>query len=321
MLGKGESVLPLVASFALGAVLAPPLPAQNSPAPTVVVSPIENVDFDRPEAWAMKYFASVALFTGFTPPENRRPGSLEIGVEAGWVPHLSAAERTVGFNGVKTEDLNRTAVMVRPRLTVGLPAQLSLTAAWVPPVTLDGVRTNLFAVGLERPLVKRDRWGLGARLYGQVGEIEGDLTCSEDDVSSEPGSPGNPFGCRERSDDTAGLLYGGFELVGSHTLGGNAVPRLHLGLAANYMDLEFQVDALTFGVRDRTLLLTDGWTWSLNAGASWPLADKTRLGVQAFYSPLSVDRPILDVEGIPMGIDSQNDDLFNLRVMVGFAVW
>ncbi|MEE8278611.1 MAG: hypothetical protein V3R89_07825, partial [Thermoanaerobaculia bacterium] len=58
----------------------------------------EDLDFDRPESWAMKYFTSVTLFTGMGVPRRMEPGSVEVGLEAGWVPTLSDRERTVGFN-------------------------------------------------------------------------------------------------------------------------------------------------------------------------------------------------------------------------------
>ena len=82
------------------------------------------------------------------------------------------------------------------------------------------------------------------------------------------------------------------------------------GLAANYMDMEFQVDALTFGLIDRSLLLADGWTWSLNSGASWSLGGRTSLAVELFYSPLSVLRP--------PSTSTENDPLLNLRTMLRF---
>ena len=301
-----------ISVLSLGLVLgAPPAAAQP------VISPTENVDFDRPEAWAMKYFASVSLLTGFGPPKAREPGSVEVALEAGWIPHLSEEERTVGFNGTKTEDLNRFPAFVRPRVIVGLPGKVSFLAGWVPPLEIDGLEANLFALGFERPLVEREAWGLGARLYGQIGTIEGDLTCTDSDVRFEPGSEGNPFGCEAPSDDEADLSYAGFELVGSYELTGDRAPDLHLGLAANWHDQEFQVDALTFGFRDRTLLLADGWTWSINAGATWPLSDSTRFGVEAFYSPLSVDRP---VGGNPQVTTNEQDDLLNARVLFGWSI-
>ena len=34
-------------------------------AQTQVVAPVEHVDFNRPEAWALKYFTSTTLLSGF----------------------------------------------------------------------------------------------------------------------------------------------------------------------------------------------------------------------------------------------------------------
>jgi hypothetical protein len=74
------------------------------------------------------------------------------------------------------------------------------------------------------------------------------------------------------------------------------------------MDMEFQVDAQTFGFHDRSLLLADGWTWSINGGTSWRLGGRTSLAVELFYSPLSVVRP--------PSTSSENDPLLNLRTML-----
>ena len=76
------------------------------------------------------------------------------------------------------------------------------------------------------------------------------------------------------------------------------------------MDMEFQVDAVTFGIVDRTLLRADGWTWSFNTGASWRLGERTSLAAELFYSPLSVVRP--------PSTAVENDPLLNLRTMLRF---
>ena len=47
----------------------------------------QDLSFDRTESWAMKYFASVNLFTGLGVPREMEPGSLELGLELDWVPH------------------------------------------------------------------------------------------------------------------------------------------------------------------------------------------------------------------------------------------
>lgn len=281
-----------------------------------VVGITEDLDFDRPESWAMKYFANVTQLTALGAPRERRPGEVEIAVEGGWIPHLDVDERRVGFNGTKTEDLNKLAAFARPRITVGLGGGFSLTAAWIPPVELEGVEANLLALALERPLAVRGPWGLGARLYGQSGEVEGDFTCTDEDLVAPPGEPGNEFGCQAPSEDSYDLTTLGLELVGSYDLRGERAPQLHFATAANYQDLEFQVDALRFGFRDRNLLRTDGWTWSAAAGATWSLGEAARLATEVFYAPLEVDRP---GSGRP-DTENETDALLNARLMVGFTV-
>lgn len=291
----------------LGLATAAPLHAQD------VIDATEEISFDRPEAWAMKWFASITQFTAVGPPRHREPWQLEIGLELGWVPSLSEEERRVGFNGTKVEDMNRVDVMPRPRLAVGLPGDLTLELAWVPPIEVEGVTPNLLAVAVERPVFDRQRLILGLRAYGQLGGTEGDYTCSEHDASYPPGSEDNPFGCEAPSSDTATLDTLGFGLTGGYRIGGDRGATLHFAAFANYMDLEFQVDALTYGLRDRTRLVTDGWTWSVVAGAELPLGSSTSLSLEGFYSPLDVRRdPTSDV--------TENDALLNARAMVRYLL-
>ena len=78
-----------------------------------LVEATEEIDFDAPESWAMKYFASLALFTGMGVPEAMGPGKISIGFEGGIVPQLSEEQRRVGFDGAKVEDLNKRAGTVQ----------------------------------------------------------------------------------------------------------------------------------------------------------------------------------------------------------------
>ena len=282
------------------AVIAPPAAAQ-------VIDDVEELAWDRPEAWAMKYFNSVSLLTGLGPPRTREPWSIELGLEAGLIPHLDEDQRRIGFGGAKVEDINRVPVLVRPRLTVGLPARFSLDVGWVPPVEIDGATSNIVGVALERPLYESGPWAFGIRAYGQLGRVSGDFTCSEDEAGFPPGSPENFWGCEEPSDDELTLDHAGAALTGGYRI---KTIDLHWGVAATYMDMEFQVDAVTFGIVDRTLLLADGWTWSVNGGASWRLGSRTSLSAEVFYSPLSVVRPPSTVQ--------DNDPLLNVRTMLRF---
>ena len=270
-----------------------------------VIDDVEELDWDRPEAWAMKFFNSVSLLTGLGAPEERRKWSFEIGLELDTIPQLSEDQRRIGFDGATVEDLNRLPAIFRPRVTIGMPAKLSLDIAWVPPVELNGVKANLFSVGLERPFYANGPLVLGGRIYGQIGTIKGDLTCTAEEASHPPGPPDNIWGCEAPSEDELSLNYAGLAFTGGYLV---KKTMFHWGLAANYMDMEFQVDALTDGILDRSLLLASGWTWSINGGASWKLSQRFSIAAELFYSPLSVMRP--------PSTTTENDPLINLRTML-----
>jgi hypothetical protein len=298
---------PLLTRLTLTAITFAVLLTAASPAAAQVIAGVGDLDWDRPEAWAMKYFNSVSQLTGLGAPAARKPWSVELGLELGSIPSLSEDQRRIGFGGIKVEDINRLTAFARPRLTLGLPAKVSLDLAWVPPVELEGVTSNLLAVGLERPFFSSGSVVLGARISGQVGTVQGDFTCSEEEASYPPGSPENSWGCESASNDELTLNH-----VSLAVTGGVIVKRttFHWGLAASWMDMEFQVDAVTYGITDRTRLLADGWTWSVNGGASWQLSRRFTLAGEIFYSPLSVTRP--------PSTESENDGLFNLRSLLRY---
>lgn len=295
---------------ALLCVVAGVLP--GSAAAQSVIDFREDLDFDRPEAWAMKYFSSATLFTGLGVPERRPAGSIELGLETGWLPSLSEEERRVGFYGTKVEDLNKTAVFGRPRLTVGLPAAFTLTLGYVPPVEVGGTRPNLVSLALGRPLVEARSWRLGARLFAQAGEIEADITCDRDTAAAGDDPVANPFRCEAPSRDQVKLRYAGLDLGGSYTAGAEGKLEPYGSVAVAFLDPEFQVDARYNGLIDRTLQTTDGTTYSFALGARYAASEALRLSAEAFYTPLTLVRR-------PEGA-KENQDFFNLRFLVTYRV-
>jgi hypothetical protein len=280
--------------------------------PPPLLDDVEDMDFDRPEAWAMKYFGSISMLTPLGRPTDREPGSVELALEVIQVPHLSKAERTVGFNGRKEEDLNRLPVVVRPRLTIGLPAKLAIEVGYIPPVEYEGIEPNLVSLALERSFAAGEHLAIGTRLYGQIGEAEGDLICSDDDVAAAPGSPGNPFGCRALSNDETTLDHVGFHLGAGYDPGVEGGPSLLFGAAVTRHDLEFQIDAFTSAGHDRTLLRTEGTTYALTAGVEVPATERAQLGFEVLWSPLEVVRPPRTM--------AENDDLLHLRAAFRYRV-
>jgi opacity protein-like surface antigen len=273
--------------------------------------PVEHIDFDRPEAWALKYFTAVSTFTPLGPPELRRPGSIDLGFEAGWVPYLSESQRRVGFEGTKVEDLNRTPIFGRPRLLVGLPAGFSAEVGWVPPIEINGSKSNLLDMAVERPVFEKEPWSLGLRVYGQIGHSEGDFTCPADVASQPPGSPANPYDCNATSNDIVTLNNIGAALTAGLKVGDRVT--LHLSGGGTYNDVQFQTHAVTDGVPDNTLLITHGWTGWVAGGASLNLCERLSVALELFYSPLGVVRPPSQ--------ETQNDGLFNVRGLLKYRLF
>jgi hypothetical protein len=50
--------------------------AQNVPDLPIVLDGREEMDFDRPESWALKYFASVSMMRGFGTPQPTDSGAI-----------------------------------------------------------------------------------------------------------------------------------------------------------------------------------------------------------------------------------------------------
>jgi hypothetical protein len=253
----------------------------------------------------MKYYASLALLTGMGVPEATGAGSIDLGFEGGFVPQLSEEQRRVGFGGVKVEDLNRTPFFGRIRGRIGLSENTSLELAYLPPIEVDGTKPHMFAVAVGRPFDVGGTWKVGLRGYGQLGSIEGDITCSSADLEGS-----NPYDCVAPSNDDLSQRVFGAEITTGYV---SASPlRPYVGIAFNYLDLEFQVDAMHSGVHDRTLQLTDGATVSLTGGATYAAGDKWRFTGELFYSWLSVVRP--------PSTTSTNDGLFNFRFLVSYRI-
>ncbi len=272
----------------------------------------EELDFSRPEAWAMKYFGSMNLLTGFGSPHPIPAGTIDIGLELDWVPSLNDAQRTVGFEGTKLEDLNKTSVFIRPWFVFGLPNDVSLTLTYVPPVNAFGVKPHLFGAAIGRPVYQGEKWRLGLRGYGQFGTIEGAFTCDEETVAAGSDPVRNPFDCREVSEDRYTL--GSFGVEVSSAFRADAAGKLepYVGVALNYLDADFQVNARYSGLIDRTLLLADGFTESFTGGVSYAITERFSISGEVFDSPLDVIRPPSNA--------SQNDGLLNIRSLITYRI-
>jgi hypothetical protein len=288
--------------------VAAPVPARAQ----LVVAETDTLDFDRPESWGMKYYTSVALLTGMGVPHERAAGEIDIGFEGGYVPQLSDAERRIGFNGSKLEDVNKTSFFGRVRGSVGVGKGVALELAYTPPIETGGAKPNILALALGRPFELAPSWRLGLRGYGQIGTIKGDITCSAAEVAAGDDLQANPFQCVRPSEDESRQKAVGLELVAGYD--GRSRFKPYAGIAVNYMDLEFHVNALYSDglVEDHTVQLTSGTTVSATAGLTFAAGARFRVTAELFYSWLRVARP--------PSATSANEGLLNGRLFVSYRV-
>lgn len=271
-----------------------------------VIESTEELSFDRPESWAMKYFASLAILSGMGVPERMGAGAIDVGFEGSTVPQLSEDQRRVGFAGTKVEDLNRTSFFGRVRGRLGLSRTYSLDLAYLPPFDIGGTKPHLFAAGIGRPFQVGKSFRFGVRGYGQLGTIKGDITCSADEIANGP----NPFRCESPSNDKLDQRILGVELTGGYV--SESPFRPYFGVSVHYLDLKFHVDAAYSGIIDHTLQTTRGGTVSLTGGLTYVANQKWRITGEMFYSPLSVVRP--------PSTTSTNDGLLNARFLVTYRI-
>jgi hypothetical protein len=266
--------------------------------------------FDSPKAWGLKYYASTTLLSGLQPPEplteGRRPGSVTVGLELDWIPSLNPDRARVGFG--PTENINKVPILARPSIRVGLPWKFAIVAAGPAPVRAFSVTPHLFALGLERPIVERPQWSIGWRGYGQLGSVKGSYTCP-------PGTAGsaiNPSKCTGDSADVITMRYAGTEFQFAHRMPG--MPKLtpHVAAGFNVIDGIFQIDAPLATRIDHSKLWARGTSFSFTAGLGYLLTERMGLTVDAFYSPLSVQRQFAGPR--------QNDGLFNVRALLSYRM-
>lgn len=270
----------------------------------------DRIAFDRPEAWAMKYFTAASSMNGLSAPEPPPAGSLAIGFESGWLPTLSTSQQQVGFEGTTPEDLNKAPVFLRPRVMFGLARGLAVTAAFDPPIRSFGVTPRLFGLAVDGPLYAASSWRLGWRAHGQVGGVTTAVTCPARVLPFPPGSPANPVGCTAESADETMLRYAGFEIVAARRTARGVAP--HAAIGVNALDTAFHTNAQTYGQPDRTRLETRGIVLAASTGVGYTVNERLQIVGDLFFAPLSVRRH--------PGASSSIDPMVNARALVLYRV-
>jgi hypothetical protein len=134
-----------------------------------------------------------ALSTTLSPihgPIPHQPGNAAVGLDALIIPPLGCEQRFV-LNHTKTEDTNKALVAPRLRITFAMHALLNdklvpyAGLAYIPPVTVAGVRSVIMSVELGAGYKVMDKFHVGLRYHATMQKTIGDMAgafSDDDDV-------------------------------------------------------------------------------------------------------------------------------------------
>jgi len=196
--------------------------------------------FPGPESNEAKTLAIFSVPLAFGPAGAPVSGArLTLGVEAVYLPTVdpATATPTVCRPGKGPENTDLLFAAPRPRATLSLGSGLAIEASWIPPVRLNQVKANLFAVALAWTTGLGGQHWLTLRGHGTFGRVRAPITC-DDDALDDPVSE-----CYQgtRSDDSFRPNIVGLDATVSWSLGGGRV-RPYLGAGYNHLMPRFQVN-------------------------------------------------------------------------------
>jgi hypothetical protein len=136
---------------------------------------------DSHEAQLFAHFSAPLAFSAAQSPWAYRPGSVQVGLEGTYLPDASdrIATPTVCRPGKGPEDVNLLAAFPRPRLAYSLAHGVLLEISWVPPVTINHVRPNLWGFALSRSVPLSPHMVFMGRVHATIGSLKAPFVCSE----------------------------------------------------------------------------------------------------------------------------------------------
>ena len=242
------------------------------------------------EARLLAFYEAPLVFSMVQAPVPMPTGTVTLGAEVGNVPSPSAEiQRPEYCYQPHSEHTKLTPFYGRPRVTLGLPAGLTLEASYLPPVPVGGATPHLASVALARPMnltIGAREVTLALRAHGTFGRVRGAITCPASALqASDATAP--CYGTRPSRDTFHPNMLGAEAAVAIRDLGGRL--SLYAGGGVTWLRPRFRVgftDAL--GNTDATEVLADLRRGSAFGGFSLRANDVLRISAEAYSVPQDV---------------------------------
>lgn len=238
---------------------------------------------DSHEAQLFGHFSVPLAFSQSGPPAGLRPGAVSVGLEATLIPHANRtiSTPTICRPGKGPEHTNLLPGLLRPRVSLGLPAGFSAEVAWIPPIRVSGVRANLVGLALGNSVPLGPVYTLALRAEATLGEIRAPITCDTPALND----PNSECFQGTKSDDSYHPNILGVEATVGRRMAGGRVG-LYAGVGYNRLMPRFRVNFTNrFGDTDRRRVEVDLDRLALSAGAGWMLNPSVELAAEVYTMP------------------------------------
>jgi hypothetical protein len=203
------------------------------------------------------------------------------GFELASLPKVSEATATptICRPGKGPENTDLLFAVPRPRIGMPLPFGLALQASWVPPIRVNGVKANLFALSVEKAFGRLDGLVAAVRAHATFGSVHAPITCNDVALAN----PTSECFQGTRSDDRLSPNILGLDLAVAGSLGRF---RPYAGAGYNRLQPRFQVNFTNrFGELDDRRVDVNLNRLVLFGGATWQLAGRMGLTGELYAAP------------------------------------
>ena len=269
----------------------------------------EKVAFDSPEGWGMSYMTAASLNLSDKFPETLSLGQFNLSAEISTIPELNEKQQKIGFGGAKSEDLNKSPVFGRGKITTGFYWNSVIELSWTPPLEISGAKPDqMWGLAIAKQIYTNNAFNAALRLYQFNGKATASVTCSEEMVMQPLYSPGNISGCIGTSKDKIDMSHDGVEILFERESLMGFKP--WFSLASTRLKPSVQINAPLEFIQEEAFVETSGRLTTLNLGLNYKLSENWLLNLGTSYTPIDVRRPEMT---------GGNDNFWNIKIGLTFS--
>jgi len=234
------------------------------------------------EAQTFAIFSVPLAYSPLAAPDPA-PRTWRLGLEVSTLPNVDdeTATPTECRPGKGPENTDLLPALFRPRVAVRLGAGVLLDASWIPPVRVNGVKSNLFGVALGWSGAVGRNLTIGARAHGTFGEVNAPITCAEEALE-DPTS--ECFEGTESDDSYKPNIFGADVRLGLGTTESRVHP--YAGVGYSRLQPRFQVNFTnSAGQLDDRKVSVDLNRLAVFGGLSWRLGESLGLAGEIYSTP------------------------------------